>query len=907
MPFYSLIFSVRTLVLLTITACSLIFAAILLWSGTSIMNVLIHQFGTEILTEKLNSVIQPVEYRHSTLRRIGLEDSSDHLNEIKRDALKEFASFRYKETGTVFVINRAGDIILSSDFNQNNESDFDTFVTRLKDTDKTLTFSVGEQKRYSVYKFYQPWDSYIGIAINQNELFAYKYLFIKIVLLLLAAVLLGTFLFSNFIQRLIISPLIRLSQFANQVSKGNYDMKLDGKYILELGALKVDIEQMVATLHQKMDQTSAQLQLIRERERWLDEALKALQESEKKYRTIYNAPSDSILIYDPEQGKIVDANKGMLHMFGYQHEDIHDMNMGNLSSGNLPFTGEEAEKMIVATLEQGTQLFEWMVRKKDGEEFWVEISLQTTYLEGRKQILAVMRDTHVRKMAQQDLASEKERLAVTLRSIGDGVITTDDKGRIVLLNKVAESLTGWHQHEAAGRVFPDVFHIIHQKTGERCDNPVDKVLATGETIDLASDTVLIAKDGSRKVIADSGAPIRDPQSAVIGSVIVFRDVTEEKRMEEELFKVKKLESVGVLAGGIAHDFNNILVGILGNISLARQCLNDTAQADEMLHNTEKAAMRAKDLTAQLLTFSRGGEPVIQSTSIVSTITESAEFALRGSNIKITFNIPDDLWLVYADTGQIGQVIQNIVLNSRQAISEEGAVEITCFNCKDCGNGAEPLRKKCLRIIIRDNGPGIPEDIRGKIFDPYFSTKDDGSGLGLAICHSIIKKHHGMISVESEPANGTTFTIQLPVSQEQKTDLQVELPMHSFSGRKAKILVMDDETMILELSKQMLEYLGHEVVVCREGESALKKYEQAMQEQSPFDVVIMDLTIPGGMGGEKAIRKLLKLDPGAKAIVSSGYSNDKVISNHMKHGFKTVIVKPYQIEDLDKAIQNTLET
>jgi PAS domain S-box-containing protein len=898
---------VRTLVLLTIAGCCLIFASILLWSGTGIINVLIQQFGTEILTEKLNSIIQPVELRYTTLQRIGLEDSFNHRNEIRQDALKTFAGFRYKKTGSIFVISNAGDIILSSDFNQNNDSDFDTFIKGLKDRSGTLTFSIGKHKRYSVFRFYQPWDSYIGIAIDQNELFAYKYLFVKIVLMLLAAVLLGTILFSSFIQRLIISPLIRLSQFANQVSKGNYDMKLDGKYILELGALKVDIEQMVTTLRQKMDQTSAQLQLIRERERWLDEALGALQESEKKYRTIYNAPSDSILIYDPEQGKIVDANKGMLDMFGYHYEDLHDMSLGDLSSGEFPFTRAETEKMIAATLEQGTQLFEWMVRKKDGEVFWVEISLQSTYLEGKKQILAVMRNTHLRKMAQQDLASEKERLAVTLRCIGDGVITTDDRGRIVLMNKVAESLTGWRQHEAAGRLFPDVFHIIHQKTGERCDNPVDEVLASGETINLASDTVLIAKDGSRKVIADSGAPIRDPQSAVIGSVIVFRDVTEEKRMEEELFKVKKLESVGVLAGGIAHDFNNILVGILGNISLARQCLSDPEQADAMLLNTEKAAMRAKDLTAQLLTFSRGGEPVIQTASIGPIITESSEFALRGSNIKIIFNIPVDLWLVNADTGQIGQVIQNIVLNAKQAIPAEGTVEITCFNCADCGNGAESLRERCVRIMISDNGPGIPDEILGKIFDPYFTTKDDGSGLGLSICHSIIKKHNGAITVESKPGKGTVFTIQLPVSSNQKIAPQLELPRHSFSKRKAKVLVMDDDTMILELSKQMLEYLGHEVVICKEGESALKKYEKAMQEGCPFDVVIMDLTIPGGMGGEKAIRKLLKLDPEAKAIVSSGYSNDKVISNYMKHGFKTVIVKPYQIEDLDKAIQNTLGT
>ncbi len=906
MPYYSLLFSVRTVVLLVIAGGALIFALILLWAGTGIMNVLIQQFGTEILTEKLNSVILPVDLRYKTLQRIGLEDSQTHLDEIREDALNGFANFRYKASGTVFVVGGRGDIILSSDFNGKHTKDFDTFFTGLQAGQRPLIFSAGKNSRFSVFHHYQPWDSYIGIAIDQDELFAYKNLFIKVVLMLLTAVMLGTILFSGFIQRLIITPLIELSLYANHVSRGKYDATLRGKYILELDALKTDVQQMVDTLRQKMDQTNAQLQLIRERERWLDEALRALQESEKKYRTIYNAPSDAILIFDPHTEKIVDSNKGVLEMFGYQRDEIFEMGLENLSSGEAPFTMKGAKELIAATLrEESRHLVEWMCRKKDGEVFWVEISLQATYLEGSKQVLAVMRNIHSRKMAQQELASEKERLTVTLRSIGDGVITTDKQGRVVLLNKVAESLTGWRQHEAAGRMFPEIFHIIHQQTGELCENPVAKVLASGEIIDLAEDTVLVARDGKKRLIADSGAPIRDPQSAVIGSVIVFRDVTDEKRMEEELFKIKKLESVGVLAGGIAHDFNNLLVGILGNISLARQCLDDKAKADAMLKNTEKAALRAKDLTAQLLTFSRGGEPVIQTTSIASTIRESGEFALRGSNVRVVFDIPDDLWLVSADTGQISQVMQNIVLNSRQAIPEEGIVEITCYNCKDCGNGPEALRQKCVRIVIRDNGPGIPADILGRIFDPYFTTKDDGSGLGLAICHSIITKHNGNITVESEQGKGTSFIIQLPVSPEQDIDQQLELPMHTCSGRKAKILIMDDEGMILELSKQMLEYLGHEVVVCEDGESALEEYELAMQRESPFDLVIMDLTIPGGMGGEKAIQELLKLDPHAKAIVSSGYSNDRVMAEYKKHGFKSVVIKPYQMEDLDRAIQNTL--
>lgn len=379
-------------------------------------------------------------------------------------------------------------------------------------------------------------------------------------------------------------------------------------------------------------------------------------------------------------------------------------------------------------------------------------------------------------------------------------------------------------------------------------------------------------------------------------------------MEEELFKVKKLESVGVLAGGIAHDFNNILVAILGNLSLARQNLNNPEETKNLLTNMEKAALRAKDLTSQLLTFSRGGEPVIETASIQSLIDESGEFVLRGSNIKVSFDIPEDLWLVNVDSGQISQVIQNIVLNARQAMPGEGEVRITCANCRDCLSGTDELKEQCVRVTIRDNGPGITPDILPKIFDPYFSTKQDGSGLGLAICHSIIKKHHGVLYVASTPGEGTTFTIQLPVGPQLKSTGDPAIPMHIAASEKStRILLMDDDDMILELTGQMLKFMGHEVTPCRDGRECLDLYEKAMIDKAPYDLVIMDLTIPGGMGGSKAIKELLKIDPLARAIVSSGYSNDPVMAEYAEHGFKAVVVKPYQLEDLNRAVQITLQS
>ncbi|MHB8790099.1 MAG: PAS domain S-box protein [Desulfobulbaceae bacterium] len=902
---YRRTWSVRTLFILILVGVNLVLALVLLWTGTNIINALIQQYSTEILTEKLHARLQPVDLRYATLQRIGLEDSHTHRDEIRAAALREFASFRYKETGSLFVIGKDQKIILSQDFLTRADKGYPDFFAGLAADQGTLNFTADERSRFAVSQYYAPWDSYVGLAVDRRELFALKNLFVNIALMLLIAVLLSTVLFSGLIQRLMITPLIRLTDYANQISKGNFASDLEGSYPLELGDLKIDIQQMVANLRQKMDQATSQLQIIKERESWLDEAMTALRESEKKYRTIYNAPNDAILIYDPENRRIVDTNKATLMMFGYQHDEIRNLGFTDLTADDLPFTADDAEQKIIAAMERGPQLFEWLGRKNDGELFWVETSLQAAYLEGKQRIIAVLRNIHARKMAEQELASEKERLAVTLRSIGDGVITTDIQGRVVLLNRAAETMTGWRQAEAAGRLFSSVFQIIHQETGDPCDNPVDKVLQSGEMVELAADTILLAKDGFQRLIADSGAPIRDPQSRVIGVVIVFRDVTEEKKMEVEFFKVRKLESVGVLAGGIAHDFNNILGAILGNVSLARQRLDNPLQADKLLRNTEKAALRAKDLTAQLLTFSRGGEPIITTASIAETIKESAEFVLRGSNVKAFFDIPPDLWLVRVDPGQISQVIQNIVLNARQAMPDQGEIRISCRNCQDCGTGPDPLKEGCVQLIIQDNGPGIAADILPRIFDPYFSTKADGSGLGLAICHSIVKKHGGNILAKSGPGAGTSFTIQLPVCPEQKIDLPPVVPLRSPAPLAARVLLMDDDRMILELTQQMLEFLGHKVVTCTDGEQSLKLYQEAMAQGQPFDLVIMDLTIPGGMGGEKAIKELLLLDPKARAIVSSGYSNDRVMAEHREYGFKGMVMKPYQLEDLDRIIRKTL--
>ena len=511
------------------------------------------------------------------------------------------------------------------------------------------------------------------------------------------------------------------------------------------------------------------------------------------------------------------------------------------------------------------------------------------------------------KKAEQQLHNEREKLFITLRSIGDGVITTDSEDRVIFINNVAEQLTGWNQQEASGEPLSNVFNIINEKTGLACENPVNKVFNSGKTIGVANHTALIARDGTRRSIADSAAPIFDSEEKIIGVVLVFRDVTQEKKREEELLKIRKLESVGVLAGGIAHDFNNILTAILGNINLADTYIEKENEAHLLLKEAEKASIRAKNLTQQLLTFSKGGDPVRETASIKQVITDSADFVLHGGNVRCRYALPEDLWLVDIDTGQMSQVIQNLVINARHAMPEGGEIKISCENIADITTetGLSLPVEKYIKITIADYGGGIPEKYLDKIFDPYFSSKQEGSGLGLAVTHSIINKHDGHIFVRSKSGKGSTFTIYLPASAEQiSSDLREEAQKPEKAVR-GTILVMDDEPLIQDVAKQMLSHFGHEVLQAKDGREAIAIFKEHHHSDNPVDVIIMDLTIPGGMGGKDTIKEILKIDPAAKAIVASGYSNDPVMANYQQHGFKASIGKPFNLAQLKETVNSVL--
>ncbi len=521
-------------------------------------------------------------------------------------------------------------------------------------------------------------------------------------------------------------------------------------------------------------------------------------------------------------------------------------------------------------------------------------------------IQVIIHDITDLKIAEELLESEKERLTVTLRSIGEGVITTDIEGKVLLVNKAGEELTGWKQEEAAGKHISEIFDIITASTREKSSLPLDRVLRTGKKFSFPERIFLVSRDGRERLISESISPIFDRDNKIIGFVIVFRDITEKIELEEELFKARKLESVGVLASGIAHEFNNILTGVMGNISLAKMYVNSEEKPCEILSEAEKAAVRARALTYQLLTFAKAGYPIKTPASIAELLTQITNLVLSGSNVKPEFFIDKSLWPVEIDTGQISQVISNLMLNARQAMPEGGTVQVTAENIFAGKEHNVPLKPgKYVKIAIKDHGVGISKKNLERIFDPYFTTKKEGSGLGLSATYSLIKKHNGYITAESKVRAGTTFYIYLPACH--KDVMSTERQKDNIVTGKGKVLLLDDEDTVRSVTGKILHRLGYNVEFARNGMEAIEMYKKAKENGIPFDSVIMDLTIPGGIGGKEAIQELVLFDPEIKAIVSSGYTTDSIVSDYRKYGFSAFIAKPYKLSELSEILHDVINT
>ncbi|MCL7488891.1 MAG: ATP-binding protein [Desulfobulbaceae bacterium] len=503
-----------------------------------------------------------------------------------------------------------------------------------------------------------------------------------------------------------------------------------------------------------------------------------------------------------------------------------------------------------------------------------------------------------RKETEQALQVSEGKFRSLVEMASDAIFIADaDTGIISEVNKKGEELIGRPASDLIGRHLSS----LHPSDDEEL---YSRLIESNYSQQLPVNKVLYVRHISgRKIPVEISANTIEFENERIVQGI-FHDISLRLQFEDELQKAEKLKTASILAGGIAHDFNNLLTAVLGNVSLAKMEAGGSEKMKTRLVETEKAIRRAQDLTHQLLTFAKGGPQNKKTVKIGRLIEESAQFVLHGSKVKCTCDLPDDLWPVEVDEGQISQVVNNLVINASHAMAEGGTCSIRAENVEiDAVGGLNVIPGKYVKVAIEDKGHGIPRDTVDKIFDPFFTTKKHGSGLGLSSAYSIVKNHGGQITVESEPGDGTVFYIYLPASKRTSADVEEKKEV-DLEG-KGKILVMDDEEVVREAVTSLLEYLGYDVETAKEGQEAIEMFKLSSEIGRPYDAVIMDLTVPGGMGGKEAVVKIKELDPSIKVIVSSGYYTDPVLARFRDYGFDGVVPKPYQVEELGTVVKEVL--
>jgi PAS domain S-box-containing protein len=511
----------------------------------------------------------------------------------------------------------------------------------------------------------------------------------------------------------------------------------------------------------------------------------------------------------------------------------------------------------------------------------------------------VYMDITERILGEEALRKSEERYRDLFENANDLIQCIDPDGSFLYVNRAWCETLGYSLEEVQDLT---IFDIIHPECSE-CGSEFKNVVYGEKTGHI--EIKFITQTG-REIIVEGNINNILEGGRFVGTRGIFRNITEKRKTEERLLTAQKIESLGVLAGGIAHDFNNLMNAVIGNIDLALIYSKPGDEIHQMLVRAEKAALLSKDLTSQLLTFSKGGAPVKKVTSIGELISDSAGFAMRGANVRCEFSLPADLWPVNVDKGQIKQAITNLVTNAVQAMPEGGLVSVSAQNVIVEGPKAQLNKEGAyIKITVKDEGAGISKEHISRIFEPYFTTRQTGSGLGLAATYSIIRAHEGFIEVESSVGAGTAFYIYLPACRgEAESENNIEKNRLPEAGR-GKVLFMDDEELVRETAGDMLGYMGYDVAFARDGNEAIQIFEKARGSDSPFDVVIMDLTIPGGMGGKEAVLRLLEIDPGVRAIVSSGYSSDPIMANYRQYGFVGVVAKPYKIKDLGEALKKVI--
>lgn len=646
-------------------------------------------------------------------------------------------------------------------------------------------------------------------------------------------------------------------------------------------------------------------------------AEKKQREDEQKYRSLFETSRDAIMTLEPPDWSFTAGNPATVKMFKCESEADFTSRQPWLLSPEYQPDGQisfiKAKEMIDRAMENGSNYFEWIHTRLDGEEFPATVLLSRIELRGKSLLQATVRDITGRKQVEEELIlhrfhleeivrdrtaelEESERKYRTLVEQSHDGIYIYGCNHFLFVNDRVCNLTLYSRDELLNMEF---CYLIHADDIEMIND--DGTIREGfSEVPNVFQIRLIRKDGEVRHIEFSVRRLTySGENAVLG---VARDITTLKKLEEEQRRVEKLESLGLLAGGIAHDFNNFLTAIMGNVSLARTMVEPGSDLYEILTSSEHAASKASNLPRQLLTFSRGGDPVKTIVSMSKLLKDSTGFALSGSNVSAEYSISDDLKQIVADKEQIEQVINNIIINAYQAMPDGGLVHISAENILLGETNPEAIPEgQYVMITIKDDGYGIEEKHLGKVFDPFFTTKLNGTGLGLATAYSIIRKHRGHIKVTTEIGKGSTFTIFLPSNISSETAGTNKSGPEKLSG--GKILVMDDQILVRETAMNMLMKLGYEVDIAADGNEAIEKYIEAMNASKPYNAVILDLTIPNGMGGLATMGELKNVDPDVTAIVSSGYSNAPVMADYSSYGFAGVMMKPYSISQLSDLLRD----
>jgi two-component system, cell cycle sensor histidine kinase and response regulator CckA len=484
-----------------------------------------------------------------------------------------------------------------------------------------------------------------------------------------------------------------------------------------------------------------------------------------------------------------------------------------------------------------------------------------------------------------------------------GYLSLDPDGRILRANLTAAALLAAERDHLIGRIF---LLQVAAEDREIFYNHFREV--TRKQHRAACELRLVKKTGEIFHAGLESVPVRTPDGSILCRSSLL-DISERKRLEEELIRIQKYEALELLAGGIAHDFNNLLTAMLGNISLARMHLEPEGQPAEKLARAERTALRARDLVQQLLMFSGRGIPSKEAWASGPLIKEAAELPLKSTGCPHELKLPADLWPVTVDRSQFEQVIQNLIINAGQAMPQEGTITVLADNLRLKEDELPGLAAgDYVRIAVEDQGPGIPTAIGSKIFDPYFSTKPGGSGLGLAVSHVIIEKFGGRLINAPRPGKGARFEIYLPAAdhpseKEKEQKAKAEAGLQVGQGR---ILVMDDNPSVREVAAALLDYLGYETELAADGQSALELFKKAREQGEPFAAVILDLIVPDGMGGKETMERLREVEPEVKAIVSSGYAKEPVVEHYEKYGFSGSLPKPYSLEQIGRVLHSILE-